>query len=203
MTPILLDRLSSEASEVTGPLSRVTGSDEKASPEKKVYLQKDDSIKDAQCTSGRVEIFSDSSESSLKSVTGAVSVLKSASTANPDLCMARWKKKGTGTCENVQKLLIEKTDLCLPLATAQDSGLGMAATVKCKIHVGLTADFKIPQQNNNLRDMEEGKQEEKQPVCNTLIMEMGWKTRKFNHSLAFRCDFKLKLFHSFEASNLA
>lgn len=33
MTPILLDRLSSEASEVTGPLSRVTGSDEKASPE--------------------------------------------------------------------------------------------------------------------------------------------------------------------------
>lgn len=29
--------------------------------------------------------------------------------------------------------------------------------------------------------MEEGKQEEKQPVCNILVMEIGWKTRKFNH----------------------
>lgn len=33
MTPILLDRRSSQASEVTGTLSRVTGSDEKASLE--------------------------------------------------------------------------------------------------------------------------------------------------------------------------
>lgn len=30
-------------------------------------------------------------------------------------------------------------------------------------------------------DMEEGKQEEKQPVCNILVMAIGWKTRKFNH----------------------
>lgn len=29
--------------------------------------------------------------------------------------------------------------------------------------------------------MEEGKQEEKQPVCNTPVMEIGWKTRKSNH----------------------
>lgn len=50
-----------------------------------------------------------------------------------------WEKKATVTCKNVQNVLIEKTELWLPLATAWDYGLGMAVTVKWKIHVGLVS----------------------------------------------------------------
>lgn len=47
----------------------------------------------------------------------------------------------------MQKLLIEKTDLWLPLATARDYGFGRAVIVKCKIHVGLvsTGAYKMAQ----------------------------------------------------------